>query len=41
MNISKLDLAEMYIKRVLETRPSDKTANGMLKRVADLRNSSK
>ena len=38
MNMSKLDVAEIYIKRVLEMRSNDKTANGMLKRVGDLRN---
>ena len=37
MNITKLDTAEIYIKRVLEMRPNDKTAIGMLKRVWELR----
>ena len=41
MNISKFDEAEMHIKRILESRPADKTANGMLKRVGDLRNLAK
>jgi hypothetical protein len=37
MNVFQYDMAELYIKRVLEIRPGDKTANGMLKRVSELR----
>jgi hypothetical protein len=37
MNVFQYDTAEMYIKKVLEMRPGDKTANGMMKRVGELR----
>jgi len=41
INFSKLDTAEIYIKRVLDMRPNDKTANGMMKKVGELRNNTK
>lgn len=37
MSLSKLDTAEMYIQRVLQMRPNDKTGINMLKKVWEMR----
>lgn len=37
MNFNKFDVAEIYINKALEIRQNDKTANGMLKRLNELR----
>lgn len=37
MNFNRFDVAEIYINKALELRQNDKTANGMLKRLNELR----